>query len=214
MTVADNLQPFQPNQTNMDAAEAYTEAYTGVEADEAAIAPSEIPTDIDPDILETVTVTSEKLQGRQRRITAQISIPQTIENVWRVLTDYEHLADFIPNLAKSRRLPDEEGQIRIEQIGSQCLFNLKFCARVVLQMQEQFPQRIGFEMLEGDFKGFNGAWKLAETLVDGKASTVLTYELMVLPRLTMPIGLIEKRLRHDMAVNLSAIYQRTLAVSA
>ena len=209
MTVADNLRPFEPDQMTVDAAEAYPE----INPDEIAIAATGIPTDIDPNILETVTVTSEKLQGRQRRITAEIAIPQTIENVWRVLTDYEHLADFIPNLAKSRRLPDEDGKIRIEQIGSQCLFNLKFCARVVLQMQEQFPQCIGFEMVEGDFKGFNGAWKLAETSVEGEAGTVLTYELLVLPRLTMPIGLIEKRLRHDMAVNLSAIYQRTLAVS-
>lgn len=206
MTVADNLRPIQPDSIDANAREG--------DLDEAAIAQSETLTDIDPQILETVTVTAEKLQGRQRRITAQISIPQAIETVWQVLTDYEHLADFIPNLAKSRRLPDEDGQIRIEQIGAQCLFNLKFCARVVLQMQEQFPQQIGFEMVEGDFKGFNGAWKLAETSVDGQSGTLLTYELMVLPRLTMPIGLIEKRLCHDMAVNLSAIYQRTLAIAA
>ncbi len=139
MTVADNLRPFKPDPMTVNAAEVYPEVDSATDA----ITPPDIPTDLDPGILETVTVTSEKLQGRQRRITAQIAIPQTIENVWHVLTDYEHLADFIPNLAKSRRLPDEDGKIRIEQIGSQCLFNLKFCARVVLQMQEQFPQRIG-----------------------------------------------------------------------
>jgi ribosome-associated toxin RatA of RatAB toxin-antitoxin module len=168
---------------------------------------------VDPAILETVQVTSEKVQGRQRRIAATIGIPQPIERVWQVLTDYEHLADFIPNLTKSRRLPTDDG-ILIEQMGAQCFLNIKFCARVVLQMKEQFPGAIHFEMVEGDFKGFEGAWRLEpiEASSNQPAGTKLSYELLVLPRRTMPISLIERRLCHDMAVNLAAIYQRVATV--
>ncbi|XP_072089461.1 uncharacterized protein [Arachis hypogaea] len=35
---------------------------------------------------------------RERRVKASISIDADIESVWKSLTDYEHLADFIPNL--------------------------------------------------------------------------------------------------------------------
>lgn len=35
---------------------------------------------------------------RERRVKAEISINADINSVWNALTDYEHLADFIPNL--------------------------------------------------------------------------------------------------------------------
>lgn len=35
---------------------------------------------------------------RERRVKADISINADINSVWNSLTDYEHLADFIPNL--------------------------------------------------------------------------------------------------------------------
>ena len=80
-----------------------------------------------------VEVKIEKIAERKRQITAKIQIPQSsVEHVWKVLTDYEALAEFIPNLAKSRRLEHPTGGIRLEQVGSQRLLNFKFCARVVL----------------------------------------------------------------------------------
>ncbi|MEN9240618.1 MAG: hypothetical protein Q6J68_07630, partial [Thermostichales cyanobacterium SZTDM-1c_bins_54] len=39
------------------------------------------------------------LEGRRRQIEAEIGIPCDREVVWRVLSDYENLANFIPNLA-------------------------------------------------------------------------------------------------------------------
>lgn len=35
---------------------------------------------------------------RERRIRAEIIVDADVDAVWRVLTDYERLADFIPNL--------------------------------------------------------------------------------------------------------------------
>jgi len=35
---------------------------------------------------------------RERRVKAEISVNADIESTWNALTDYEHLADFIPNL--------------------------------------------------------------------------------------------------------------------
>jgi hypothetical protein len=40
----------------------------------------------------------EVLSWRERRIKAEISVNADIESVWNALTDYERLADFIPNL--------------------------------------------------------------------------------------------------------------------
>lgn len=159
--------------------------------------------------LEDVEVQTDKAEGRQRQISAKIRIPYPPEKVWQILTDYDHLADFIPNLTKSRRVEHPHGGIRVEQIGAESLFKLKFCARVVLDMEEQFPYRIDFNMVEGDFKKFTGSWIL-QPLED--SATELCYTVSVLPPRMMPVAMIERRLKGGLVLNLSAIRQRADAL--
>lgn len=40
----------------------------------------------------------EVISWRERRIKAEISVNADVDSVWNALTDYERLADFIPNL--------------------------------------------------------------------------------------------------------------------
>ncbi|MDJ0706445.1 MAG: SRPBCC family protein [Leptolyngbyaceae cyanobacterium MO_188.B28] len=158
----------------------------------------------------TVAIVTERLQARSRRIKATIQIPQPLEQVWKILTDYDRLADFIPNLTKSRRLPHPSGGIRLEQIGSQCFLNIKFCARVVLDMYEKFPSELGFQMVEGDFKSFEGCWRLEPITCQGVVSTQLSYDLLIKPPRAIPAALIERHIRHDLTRNLLAIRQQVI----
>jgi ribosome-associated toxin RatA of RatAB toxin-antitoxin module len=158
-----------------------------------------------------VEISTEKRPAKERRILATVTIPQPIEQVWQVITDYEHLADFVPNLTSSKLLSNPEGRIRLEQIGTQCFLKFKFCARVVLEMTENFPSELGFSMKEGDFKQFEGAWKLQPT--DDTQSTQLSYELSVKPPRAMPAALIEHHICHNLTLNLLAIRQRVLELA-
>ena len=97
---------------------------------------------------------TEQVVGRQRRITAQILIAHQPEQVWQVLSNYEALSEFIPNLAKSQLLEHPEGGIRLEQVGTQSLLRVNFSARVVLDLEEDFPKQIHFQMVDGDFQEF------------------------------------------------------------
>jgi ribosome-associated toxin RatA of RatAB toxin-antitoxin module len=159
-------------------------------------------------LLKDVKIETERLEGRQRRISAKVQIPCPVEQVWQVITDYEKLADFIPNLSKSRQIPHPQGGIRLEQVGTQCLLNFKFCARVVLDMVESFPQRLDFKMVEGDFKSFSGSWQLQPVAVGNQPGTELCYSVLVMPRMAMPVGMIERRLSTNLVVNLVAIRER------
>ena len=161
---------------------------------------------------DSLQVSAEKLPGRHRRILASISIPCPVEQVWQVLTDYDCLSDFIPNLTVSRRLDSDESVTLLEQVGTQCFLNIQFCARVVLNMAEQFPHRIGFTMVEGDFKSFEGAWQLEAESADSD-TTRLLYEITVCPPRAIPALLIERHLRHDLSQNLRAIRQQAIAVA-
>lgn len=156
-----------------------------------------------------VSIKTEKLAPRQRQIIASVAVPRSLEQVWKVLTDYEKLADFVPNLTKSRVLSSPDGGIRLEQIGAQCFLNFKFCARVILDMTEVFPQEIGFSMVEGDFKKFMGKWALQPAVLGGQSATLLSYELVVQPPLAMPVQLIEHHICHNLTQNLLAICDRT-----
>ncbi|NES99285.1 MAG: cyclase [Sphaerospermopsis sp. SIO1G2] len=168
---------------------------------------NELETDSHNDI---VSIEVEKLAERQRQITAKVKISHPIEIVWQILTDYEALPQFVPNLAKSCLLEHPNGGIRLEQVGSQQLLKFKFCARVVLDLEEIFPRLISFKMVEGDFKGFSGQWCLEPYSLNFEQGpgTILSYTIQVWPKLTMPISIIEKRLSKDLQANLLAIRQR------
>lgn len=174
----------------------------------------ELDPNLDPQLiadignLPPVEIQIEKIAERQRQITAQVQIPHPVERVWKVLTDYEALADFIPNLAKSCLLEHPHGGIRLEQIGSQRLLNFNFCARVVLDLEEYFPKEINFQMVEGDFKGFSGSWCLEPYILGEAIGTNLCYKIQIWPKLTMPVSIIERRVSNDLKSNLLAIYQR------
>ncbi|WP_210404413.1 SRPBCC family protein [Chroococcidiopsis sp. TS-821] len=163
-------------------------------------------------LLQAVEVQTERLAERYRRISARIQIPHEIEQVWQVLTDYETLADFIPNLARSQRLEHPTGGIRLEQVGTQRLLNFNFSARVILDLEEKFPQKIDFQMVEGDFKDFSGSWCLEPYCLAERVGTNLEYIVCVLPKRTMPVSIIERRLSKDMQINLVAIRQRVAEV--
>ena len=159
-------------------------------------------------LLDTIEVQVEQVSSRQRQISAKIPISQATEQVWQVLTDYEALADFIPNLSKSQRLEHPTGGIRLEQIGTQRLLRFNFSARVVLDLEEKYPDEITFNLVEGDLKDFSGSWRLQPDCQSEQVVTNLFYTVCVLPKRTMPISIIERRLSNDLRLNLLAIRQR------
>lgn len=166
-------------------------------------------TNLEESLITDVEVQIEKIAERKRQITAKIQIPQSIEQVWKVLTDYEALADFIPNLAKSRILPHPTGGIRLEQVGSQRVLNVNFCARVVLDLEEYELKAINFQMVEGDFKDYSGNWYLEPCYIgEDNIGTNLCYTVNIWPKLVMPVTIIERRLKNDLQLNLLAIRQR------
>ncbi|XGB41283.1 MAG: SRPBCC family protein [Nodosilinea sp. LVE1205-7] len=158
-----------------------------------------------------VTIRTEGCGQHQRRIVASTEIAASPNQVWQVLTDYDNLASFIPNLSLSQRLRHPQGGIRLEQIGSQCFLSLRFCARVVIDMVEEFPHRLKFTLVEGDFRQFQGEWQLQP--VSTGLTTCLIYDLMICPAWGMPIALIEGHICQDLSRNLQAISDCALTLS-
>ncbi|KAJ7281165.1 hypothetical protein O6H91_Y368100 [Diphasiastrum complanatum] len=63
-----------------------------------------------------VDVMVEKIGSNKRRVTAHVCIEAPLDTVWQVLTDYEGLADFIPNLVACQLLERREHGARLLQV--------------------------------------------------------------------------------------------------
>lgn len=147
----------------------------------------------------------ERLPGGTRRLAVRLRLDLDPEWVWAVLTDYDGLSRFIPNLQSSRQLWRRGAVVGLEQVGAQSFMGLRFKARVQLELTEDRPQRrLQFVMIKGDFRRFEGAWQIDG---DPQHGASLLYELTVQGCAGMPIGLIEQRLRDDLAANLRAVQQ-------
>ena len=157
--------------------------------------------------LDTIQQEMERLPQGVRRLAVQLRLTLDPLHLWAVLTDYEKLHHFIPNLASSRLLWRRGERVGLEQVGSQQFCGLRFSARVQLELVEEASQgRLRFRMLEGDFRCFEGNWCVGADA----SSSWLFYELTVQGKPGMPIGLIEQRLQQDLASNLRGVQQEAL----
>ena len=154
--------------------------------------------------LDTIQQVMERLPRGARRLAVQLRLSLDPHWIWSVLTDYNNLHRYIPNLEASRQLWRRGARVALEQVGCQQFCGLRFSARVQLELEERAEEgRLDFHMLSGDFRRFEGSWCLGSDAI----GTWLLYDLTVQGGAGMPIGLIEQRLQHDLACNLRGVQQ-------
>ena len=126
---------------------------------------------------QTIEQTVERLPQGVRRLAVQLRTDQCVDHLWQVLTDYESLSDFIPNLSSSKLIQRSGNRVTLAQVGSQQLvLGLKFSAEVQLELTEHRPEGLlQFRMVKGDFRRFEGSWRL-QSVPD---QTLVLYQLTV-----------------------------------
>lgn len=157
--------------------------------------------------LDTIQQEMERLEQGTRRLAVLLRLAPDPERIWTVLTDYGNLERFIPNLVSSRLLWRRGNRVALEQVGSQQFCGLRFSARVELELEEDPDAgELRFQMLQGDFRRFEGTWRVDRDEISSR----LLYELTVQGKPGMPIGLIEQRLQQDLASNLRGVQQEAM----
>ena len=164
------------------------------------------------DSYETIEQTMEKLSDGARRLAAQLTTTASFDSLWRVLTDYDRLNLYIPNLLSSKKLYKNNNNIHLQQIGAQDFLGMKFSAEVILDLYEKRELgQITFKLMKGDFRRFEGSWEIQK--VSGSDNNSLIYDLTVKGCQWMPIGMIEKRLKRDLSDNLIAVEKQAKTFS-
>lgn len=115
-------------------------------------------------------------------IKAYVDVPVATGVAWNVLTDYDRLADFVPDMHQSRLISKPGYPPRVHQRGEKTWLLLDAPFEVILQMDEAPNSRIRFRQLAGTLREMYGEWRLLPI----KYGMRITYYARMEPGLLSP----------------------------
>jgi hypothetical protein len=160
--------------------------------------------------------------GTGMRINAAVRVNASPEIIWRVLTDCEHAASFIPGVKRCRRLQSApDGSWDLVDQEAKYSWLMPSVTSVVRATYKRL-ERIDFKRVSGDLKDEEGTWLLepAEGSASGTpstttaanqpshaaastASTIVEYEVYVDPGFWIPRMLLRHSLRMELPAGLT-----------
>lgn len=119
---------------------------------------------------------SRDLGGGVFFVRGHVDIGATPEQVYAVVADFDHAADFVSAMDSSRVLSQDSDGVLVRQVGT-THFLVRHTVRLALRFRESPPSLLRFEIVGGDFAVYYGSWKTAPQ--DG--GTRLQYEVTLRP---------------------------------
>src|SRR5262249_53393184 len=117
------------------------------------------------------------------KVQGAFTAPVSVEVAWDVLTDYDHIGDFVRSVRTSKVEQRGEGRLLLRQDARGGRFPLQKVMHVRLRVQELHGRRITFiDQLGQDFRLYDGEWNLHPTA----AGAAVTYTLEARPTRAMP----------------------------
>lgn len=98
--------------------------------------------------------------GDSFEVEAVAEIKADVAVAWKVLTDYNRLAEFIPGMQESRVVSRDGFKVVIDQRGEVGLLFFTFPMRVRLATEEFPNDRIVSDAIAGNFKELHGVYHL------------------------------------------------------
>lgn len=112
--------------------------------------------------------------------TAEMQVDTRV--AWEVLADYDHLAEFIPDMKSSRVVSRSGNSIRVEQKGEMGFLFYRQPVDVILEILEDPPSRITARSVGGNVRDLETSYRL-ENLAQGVR---LNYNGRFIPEFSVP----------------------------
>ena len=129
----------------------------------------------------------------------EAAMPYAPDQVWSVITDYDRLGRFMPNL-QSRTVGGDGSRVLVQQTATSSFVPLlRF--RILLEFRRQSPERLAFRRLRGSLAGFDGFWKVSAT----PRGAHVRYRLAARHRFPLPGRLLAPAVRADVEKIMPAI---------
>jgi hypothetical protein len=145
-----------------------------------------------------------QLQGNALAVSAHATIRAPLSVIWHTLTDYDHLADFIPGMKLSRVLQRRGGTVTVQQTGEAKFLIFRYPIAVIVQSDERYPATIGVRLLSGNLRQLAGAY-LIESVPGTRDQFVLQWEGIIEPDLPVPTFIAAPGLRETLAAQFDGM---------
>ena len=125
--------------------------------------------------------------------------------VWKVLTDYERMPEFVPDLATTRVVSRTGNRVILEQSGVARFMFLSRTINLVVQAHEVPMQTIDISLVTGDMKAYDCRWRITP-LPDG--GTRVDYSGQMVPKFYVPGMLGSNLIKRDITRMMQAVLDR------
>lgn len=110
----------------------------------------------------------------------------TPQQAWRVLTDYERLEEFVPDLVSSKVLSRSPHEAIIEQQNRAGFLFLSHTIRMVVRIAEQPFSALDVEQISGDMQHYSARWLLEPFELQGTTGTRIGFDGAIEPAFPLP----------------------------
>ncbi len=117
-------------------------------------------------------------------VTAHAVVRAPADLIWRTLTDYDHLAQFVPGISSSRVVSRAGSQSIVEQMGGARLWIFSYPIRVTVYSNERPYQGIDVHLLRGNLRRLDGGYQI---VARSDGSTELTWSGLIEPDRPLPV---------------------------
>ncbi|UMR31967.1 SRPBCC family protein [Massilia sp. MB5] len=173
------------------------------------VAPAPSPaqaTRLDPPKLE-VSVNRVNLDAlHMYEVGASGTVHASPASVWKVLTSYDKMDEFVPDLQSCRVLSRNGNEVIIEQFGTARFLFMSKSIHLIVRATEQPMSAIDIALISGDMKHYESRWELQPVPETG--GTRVVYSGRMIPNFYVPGLLGTNIIRGDIERMMVAVLSR------
>ncbi len=156
--------------------------------------------------LEVAVTRMEQDALRMYRVEASGTVQAAPATVWRVLTTYDRMSEFVPDLASCRVLSRNGNEAIIEQVGTARFLFMSKSIHLVVRATETPMSAIDIVLVSGDMRHYESRWELVPVPETG--GTRVLYSGKMSPNFYVPGLLGTQIIRGDIERMLGAVLAR------
>lgn len=113
-------------------------------------------------------------------------VAATPQLAWKVLTDYERLPQFVPELVRSKVVKRDGNQVLLEQESRAGFLFFSYNLHMTVRVTEQPYSAIAIALVSGGMKQYDARWELEPTQEDDRSGTHIHYSARMEPEFYIP----------------------------
>ncbi|HHT9153225.1 MAG TPA: SRPBCC family protein [Candidatus Hypogeohydataceae bacterium YC40] len=151
----------------------------------------------------TVEASAPETEKWPLHVKIVLPIKAETEAVWKVLTEYDQMKEFVPHMTKCRVIEQQGNTFNVEQVYKHLLISMK----LLLSIKHNHPNRIDFHLVGGNMKVYDGHWSIEPYNPGG---TLLSLEVDVQPGFFAPRGIVSWILKKELPEGVMAVAEKAI----